>query len=213
MSVKGVNQQLLGCSTYFELELRSLGREVQITGSKEDRPAYICIDKACQVMKTAIMNQIFWQEWKETTWFIVDSWLGGYESILKCMTVEKFNWFLHVMLFYHVKYVLAKKEKTTLSQSTSHTTGNEKRSTLHSSTYSGISGISYLLSDLNRQKAMLWLISGLYCLPLPLWILLGLSFLPTAAALSEFSPFPELTFISFSQFIQNNFLQDNSIHL
>ncbi|KAF8239830.1 hypothetical protein L208DRAFT_1559891, partial [Tricholoma matsutake] len=52
---------------------------------------------------------------------------------------------------------------------------------------------------------MLWLFSSLCCLPLPLWILLGLSFLPTAAALSEFSQFPELTFLSFSQFIQKNF--------
>src|SRR6266508_1315961 len=38
----------------------------------------------------------------------LNAWLGGYESILKCMTVENFNWFLHVMLFYHVEHVLAK---------------------------------------------------------------------------------------------------------
>jgi len=126
---------------------------------QENRPAYICIDKAYQVMKTAIINQIFWEEWKNTTCFIVysfhytnhhatdwicctwcnpapqngsapnlvgeridkngntvkvqefnteaceqlNAWLGGYQSILKCMTVENFNWFLHVMLFYHLK--------------------------------------------------------------------------------------------------------------
>ncbi|KAF8219737.1 hypothetical protein L208DRAFT_1338113, partial [Tricholoma matsutake] len=58
---------------------------------------------------------------------------------------------------------------------------------------------------------MLWLFSSLCCLPLPLWVLLGLSFLPTAAALSEFSPFPELTFLSFSQFIQKNFPDDISL--
>ena len=58
---------------------------------------------------------------------------------------------------------------------------------------------------------MLWLFSSLCCLPLPLWILLGLSFLPTAAALSEFSPFPKLTFLSFSQFIQQNFPADISL--
>ena len=34
--------------------------------------------------------------------------LGGFESILKWMTSKNFNWFLHVMLFYHVKHVLAK---------------------------------------------------------------------------------------------------------
>ncbi|KAF8236854.1 hypothetical protein L208DRAFT_1131568, partial [Tricholoma matsutake] len=34
---------------------------------------------------------------------------------------------------------------------------------------------------------------------------------PTAAALSEFSPFPELTFLSFSQFIQKNFPDDISL--
>jgi hypothetical protein len=58
---------------------------------------------------------------------------------------------------------------------------------------------------------MLWLFSSLCCLPLPLWILLGLSFFPTAAALSEFSQFPELTFLSFSQFIQKNFPADISL--
>ena len=43
---------------------------------------YVCIDKACQVMKTAIINQTFWQEWKETTWFIVDS----YHYTIHCAT-------------------------------------------------------------------------------------------------------------------------------
>src|SRR6266704_2316591 len=131
---------------------------------QEDRPAYVCIDKACVVMKTAIIDRKIWNEWKSSTRFIVDSyhytnhratdeichtwcspapqdgsapnlvgeridkngntvkvrefnteaceqlnaWLSGYESILKCMTVENFNWFLHVMLFYHVEHVLAK---------------------------------------------------------------------------------------------------------
>ena len=150
---------------------------------QEDRPAYICIDKACQVMKTAVINRVFWQEWKNTTRFIVDSfyynnhratdticrtwcnpapqdgsapnlvgekidkngntvkvrefnteaceqlnaWLGGYESILKRMTVENFNWFLHVMLFYHVKYVLAKKTSTS-SENTIQNTINDEES-------------------------------------------------------------------------------------
>ena len=158
----------------------------EVYPSQEDRPAYICIDKACQVMKTAIINRILWEEWKNTTRFIVDSfhyinhrasdqicrtwcnpapedgsapnlvgekidkngntikvrefnteaceqlnaWLGGYESMLKRMTVENFNWFLHVMLFYHLKYVLAKQEKPTSSKpTTQNTLGNEKSDT------------------------------------------------------------------------------------
>src|SRR6266498_995200 len=40
----------------------------------------------------------------------LNSWLGGYESILKCMTPGNFNWFLHTMLYYHTKHVLKKQE-------------------------------------------------------------------------------------------------------
>ena len=39
----------------------------------------------------------------------LNSWLGGFESILKWMTSKNFDWFLHVMLFYHAQHVLAKK--------------------------------------------------------------------------------------------------------
>ena len=39
----------------------------------------------------------------------LNAWLGGFESILKRMTSKNFNWFLHVMLFYHAQHVLAKK--------------------------------------------------------------------------------------------------------
>ncbi len=41
----------------------------------------------------------------------LNAWLGGYESILKCMMVDNFNWFLHVMLFYHIEHVVAKMKK------------------------------------------------------------------------------------------------------
>ena len=131
--------------------------------TEESCPAYICIDKACQVVKTAISNGS-WEKWSKTTRFIVDSyhyanhrvtddlcrkycnpapidgsaptlvgqrvdkngvvhdvrefntqtceqlnaWLGGFESILKRMTSKNFNWFMHVMLFYHVKHVLGR---------------------------------------------------------------------------------------------------------
>ncbi|KAF8978436.1 hypothetical protein BDQ17DRAFT_1394734 [Cyathus striatus] len=33
----------------------------------------------------------------------LNSWLGGFESILKRMTVSNFNWFLHAMLVYHTQ--------------------------------------------------------------------------------------------------------------
>ena len=39
----------------------------------ESRPSYICIDKACAVLRTAIANGS-WEEWKKTTRFIVDSY-------------------------------------------------------------------------------------------------------------------------------------------
>ena len=131
--------------------------------TEESCPDYICIDKACQVLRTSVSNKS-WDTWKKTSRFIVDSyhytnhrandelcrkfcnpaptdgsapnlvgqkvdkygvvhdvrefntqtceqlnaWLGGFESILKRMTSKNFNWFLHVMLFYHVQHVLAK---------------------------------------------------------------------------------------------------------
>jgi hypothetical protein len=39
----------------------------------EERPDYICIDKACLVLRTAISNGS-WNIWKETSRFIVDSY-------------------------------------------------------------------------------------------------------------------------------------------
>ena len=50
----------------------------------------------------------------------LNSWLGGFESILKRMKPGNFNWFLHTMLFYHTQQVLAKaeeKKKTRKNQS------------------------------------------------------------------------------------------------
>ena len=40
----------------------------------------------------------------------LNSWLGGFESILKCMTIGNFNWFFHTMLFYHTRYVIEKQK-------------------------------------------------------------------------------------------------------
>lgn len=41
--------------------------------TEESRPAYICIDKACRVLRTAIANRS-WHVWQNTTRFIVDSY-------------------------------------------------------------------------------------------------------------------------------------------
>jgi hypothetical protein len=41
--------------------------------TEESRPAYICIDKACRVLRTAVANGT-WNIWKKTTRFIVDSY-------------------------------------------------------------------------------------------------------------------------------------------
>ncbi|KDR76048.1 hypothetical protein GALMADRAFT_225770 [Galerina marginata CBS 339.88] len=129
----------------------------------ETRPQYICIDKACRVLRTSIANGS-WLQWQITSRFIVDSyyyinhrlkdilcrtwcnpaplngsapnlvileedkngvpqykrafntnacehlnsWLGGYDSILKRMTISNFNWYLNTMLFLHTKRVLEK---------------------------------------------------------------------------------------------------------
>jgi hypothetical protein len=123
--------------------------------TQESRPAYICIDKACAVLRHAITENR-WASWSQTSQFIVDSyhyvnhrttdylyrkwcnpapldgsapnlviaacdkgvpyykrafntqaceqlnaWLGGFESILRKITAENFNWFLHTMLCLH----------------------------------------------------------------------------------------------------------------
>ena len=131
--------------------------------TQESRPDYICIDKACLLLKYCI-NSGHWNEWKKTSRFIVDSyhytnhqvtdglcrkwcnpaptdgsapnlvvidydkkgkpyykrafntqaceqlnsWLGGFELILKRMKPGNFNWFLHTMLFYHTRHILEK---------------------------------------------------------------------------------------------------------
>ncbi len=41
----------------------------------------------------------------------LNSWLGGYDAILKRMTISNFNWFLHTMLFLHTRHVLQKARK------------------------------------------------------------------------------------------------------
>ncbi len=41
--------------------------------TEDSKPSYICIDKACLVLKTAITSKK-WEDWKNTTRFIVDSY-------------------------------------------------------------------------------------------------------------------------------------------
>jgi hypothetical protein len=41
--------------------------------TEESRPSYICIDKACAVLRHSIVNHS-WDEWSKTSWFIVDSY-------------------------------------------------------------------------------------------------------------------------------------------
>jgi len=38
----------------------------------------------------------------------LNGWIGRFDSILKRMTIDNFNWFLHVMLFYYTENVLNK---------------------------------------------------------------------------------------------------------
>ena len=47
----------------------------------------------------------------------LNAWLGGFESIMRKMTVGNFNWFLHTMLFYHTQIVLEKQRKQANSSS------------------------------------------------------------------------------------------------
>jgi hypothetical protein len=59
-----------------------------------------------KVDKNGVVHDV--REFNTQTCEQLNAWLGGFETILKRMTSKNFNWFLHVMLFYHVKHVLAK---------------------------------------------------------------------------------------------------------
>jgi len=55
----------------------------------------------------------------------LNSWLGGFESILKRMTVGNFNWFLHTMLFCHTKYVIEKQQRIQAKAQRKNKDGNQ----------------------------------------------------------------------------------------
>ncbi|KAF8989061.1 hypothetical protein BDQ17DRAFT_1393343 [Cyathus striatus] len=39
----------------------------------------------------------------------LNSWLGGFESIMKRMTPSNFNWFIHSMIFHHTQHVIKRQ--------------------------------------------------------------------------------------------------------
>ena len=41
----------------------------------------------------------------------LNSWLGGFESILKRMKTSNFDWFLHSMLFYHTQHTIRRQRQ------------------------------------------------------------------------------------------------------
>ncbi|KAF8870353.1 hypothetical protein CPB84DRAFT_1908281 [Gymnopilus junonius] len=96
----------------------------------ESRPGYVCIDKACRVLKwcnPAPLNgsapnlvQIAYDKngrlclqraYNTEASEQLNAWLGGFESILKQMKIGNFDWFLHTMMFYHTQQVIAKQKK------------------------------------------------------------------------------------------------------
>ncbi|TFK60333.1 hypothetical protein BDN72DRAFT_779543 [Pluteus cervinus] len=47
----------------------------------------------------------------------LNAWLGGFELILRRMTIVNFNWFLHAMLFYHTQRVIQKQNQANVEDS------------------------------------------------------------------------------------------------
>src|ERR1700720_304674 len=64
---------ILSNGEMFRRRTASLDTCLQSRNSAELWPNYICIDKACMVLRTAISNHS-WEIWKEISWFIVDSY-------------------------------------------------------------------------------------------------------------------------------------------
>ena len=50
----------------------------------------------------------------------LNAWLGGFAPILKHMTPGNFNWFLHAMLFYHTKHIIAQQKRKAKAQNNSN---------------------------------------------------------------------------------------------
>ena len=78
-------------------------------------------------------NLIQWQEINTQVCEQLIAWLAGYESILKRMTSQNFNWFIHTMLVYHVKHVLAKMTSMEDDESADEESSDEESSNEESS--------------------------------------------------------------------------------
>src|SRR6267154_4156037 len=73
-SVLHVVQCMLGhCLTKAESPTNILNFLDALYPTLDVRPDYVCIDKGCQILRTAISNGS-WNVWRETTRFIVDSY-------------------------------------------------------------------------------------------------------------------------------------------
>jgi len=73
-------------------------------------------------------NLIQWREFNTQVCEQLNAWLAGYESILKQMTSKNFNWFIHTMLVYHVKHVLAKMKSMKDDDSTDEESSDDESS-------------------------------------------------------------------------------------
>ena len=73
-------------------------------------------------------NLIQWREFNTQVCEQLNAWLAGYESILKWMTSKNFNWFIHTMIVYHVKHVLAKMKSMKDDDSTDEESSDEESS-------------------------------------------------------------------------------------
>ncbi|EDR08987.1 uncharacterized protein LACBIDRAFT_326640 [Laccaria bicolor S238N-H82] len=98
-----------------ESESNILAFMQKVYPTKESCPDYICIDKACKVLKH-MAAQGHWasdgstydkQAFNTQACEQLNAWLGGFESVLKRMTPQNYNWFIHTMLSYHTRKVIA----------------------------------------------------------------------------------------------------------
>jgi len=55
------------------LPCKAMAHTQQVYPTSELQPNYICIDKACRILRTAISNGS-WNTWKQTSRFVVDSY-------------------------------------------------------------------------------------------------------------------------------------------
>jgi hypothetical protein len=54
----------------------------------------------------------------------LNAWLGGFDSILRRMTLGNFDWFLHSMLFYHTQKMTERQQNASNDNSSSDSDSN-----------------------------------------------------------------------------------------